>query len=234
MAYCSKCGKPLAEDAAFCSSCGARVSSEPVQRKESYEGSVQKCPSCGQVLDAFSAVCPSCGYELRGVEGLSRVNDLADKLESASTIEEKNDLIKNFYIPNTREDIYEFFILATSNIEAGGDSTDAWYAKLDQAYKKAELVFGDGPELKRLSSLYSKTSKTRNIKSLFSMLVHSRGLQCAILFSIGLVMELIGNFLGSASGDSNSPFYMLALLGIYPILGALLLFILSLSNKKQN
>lgn len=231
MAYCSKCGKPLAEDAAFCSSCGARVGSEPVRRNESYEGSVQKCPSCGQVLDAFSAVCPSCGYELRGVEGLSRVNDLADKLESASTIEEKNDLIKNFYIPNTREDIYEFFILATSNIEAGGDSTDAWYAKLDQAYKKAELVFQDESELSRLKTAREIARKHYSARSAASAIYKNRSLQCAGLFVAGVALQVGGRFIYSLPGGIGESFQILITIGLFLIIGAIVLMFRLIRSK---
>lgn len=220
-AFYSSCGGP------FANGCGK------TNQSEKYDGVVHKCPSCGQTVDAFEAQCPSCGFEFRGVEPSSRVNDLAMKLEKVSDIERRNELIRNFYIPNTKEDIFEFFILATSNIEAGGESTDAWYAKLGQAYKKAFLVFGEGPELERLKVLYSKSDKTRLINKSVTSLSHSRGVQCVALFVVGLVLTVIGQLLGSASGDPNSPFYMLGLLGLMPIMGAICLFVISISGEKN-
>lgn len=61
-------------------------------------------------------------------------------------------LIRTFPIPNTVEDIQEFLILATSNVDAKSYSfdgnprqraiSDAWLSKCDQAVKKAEMAFG--------------------------------------------------------------------------------------------
>jgi hypothetical protein len=34
---------------------------------------------------------------------------------------------------------------------------------------------------------------------------------------IGIFMVILGYFLGSASGNSNSPFYMLSLIGLFPL-----------------
>lgn len=232
MTYCPKCGTPLVNGAAFCSACGAAAVQKDARREEVYEGVVRRCPNCGEILNAFSATCPSCGFELRGVEASGRVNNLAIKLESIDNAEEKNNLIRNFYIPNTKEDIYEFFILATSNIEAGGESTDAWYAKLDQAYKKASLVFGEGEEFERLKELYSKTDRARIIKKSFTSISRNRGVQGAVLFVVGTILTVIGQFAGSASGDPNSPFYMLGLLGLMPIMGAFCLFVMSISGEK--
>lgn len=218
MAYCDKCGSKLVDGAAFCSKCGAPVTRSGGdgggRRTECYDGVVHKCPSCGEQLEAFVSRCPACGFELRNVSAASTVNDLAMKLERVKSLEQRNELIKNFYIPNTREDIYEFFILATSNIEAGGESVDAWYAKLDQAYKKAELVFGEGDELKRLKKLYNSTGRTRSFKLAFSTLSRSRGLQAALLFASGILLMVIGF-------TSGSGLVVLGTVGLLPIVAAL-------------
>lgn len=231
MAYCEKCGNKLAKGASFCSTCGAPA--RPGQREERYDGEICKCPNCGAMLEAFCTYCPSCGYELRGVGGASRVNELAAKLESAASPEQKDEFIRNFYIPNTREDIYEFFILAASNIEAGGENTDAWYAKLDQAYKKASLVLGDGSELERLKKLFEDANKSRTSKSILSILINSSGAHAAILFCIGCVLVIFGEFGGSSSGDPNSPFYMVCIVGQLCLIGAFFIFLLSKEKKTQ-
>lgn len=224
MGYCSKCGKQLADDARFCSACGAPVRQDKGGREEAYDGVIHKCPNCGETVDAFEATCPSCGYELRGVASSSRVNDLAMKLEQINDVQQRKELIKNFYIPNTKEDIYEFFILASSNIEAGGDNTDAWYAKLDQAYKKAQLVFGDGQELERLTKLYKETGKARAANSAMSAISNNRWVQAAALFVIGVVLVVVGF-------TSNSGLVVLGTVGMLPIIGAMTL--LFDSEKKK-
>lgn len=228
MAYCDKCGSKLVDGAAFCSKCGAPVTRSGGdgggRRTECYDGVVHKCPSCGEQLDAFVSRCPVCGFELRNVSAASTVNDLAMKLERVKSLEQRNELIKTFYIPNTREDIYEFFILATSNIEAGGESVDAWYAKLDQAYKKAELVFGESDELKRLRKLYDSTGRTRTAKSALTVLSRSRGLQAAVMFAFGLILMIVGILNIDSLG-------LLALIGLMPIMGAMTFFFTTLNNN---
>ncbi|MBR5553121.1 MAG: zinc ribbon domain-containing protein [Clostridia bacterium] len=222
MAFCINCGQELADGAKFCANCGKAVndSNSSEQRKTVYDGVIHKCPNCGERLDSFVTNCPACGYELRGTKATSCVNDLAQKLERSESIEQKVDLIRNFYIPNTKEDIYEFFILATSNINAGGYDVEAWYAKLEQAYQKAKLSFGKAPEFEYLSQLYSKAKKQQRANSLTRSIKKSKMLQCLLLGALGAILMVIGFFGGSLSGDSDSPFYMIAMIGLFPIIGA--------------
>ena len=144
MAFCINCGQELMAGAKFCANCGKAVGTSQneakEQRKTVYDGELHKCPNCGERLDSFVTACPACGYELRGAKVTSVVNELAQKLERTKSVEQKIDLIRNFHIPNTKEDIYEFFILATSNMSADGYDVKAWYAKLEQAYQKANIL----------------------------------------------------------------------------------------------
>lgn len=216
--YCPYCGTKLDKGARFCKNCGEsliqkqqsageRLFHEPpkqdeqqtkaeplredprVKRKTVYDGEVHKCPSCGELLKSFTTVCPTCGYELRSVKTNSPVETLAKKIEQASSLDEKVELIANFYIPNTKEDIYDFFILAVSNLEDKWyDTDDAWRAKLEQAYLKAKLSFGNTPEFEYLEKLYTRTRKEVNKRE--------RGI--AALFRrnktvfIGSVMAIVG------------------------------------------
>ena len=153
-------------------------------------------------MTSFTAFCPSCGLELRGANVANSVKALAQKLEEIekqriatkaqswlkrlwnqgvpvnAVDEQKISLIRSFSIPNTKEDILEFMILASSNIDMkvyGMDSqryqmlepgrrelSDAWLAKLDQAYEKAKLIFGTTPEFISKQSMYEK--KIRRLK----------------------------------------------------------------------
>jgi hypothetical protein len=74
-------------------------------------------------------------------------------------------------IPNTKEDIYEFMILASSNIDVKvydlGNSryatasrknvSDAWFAKFEQAYEKAKLTFGNTSDFENIQRIYDRT-----------------------------------------------------------------------------
>ena len=223
MAFCIYCGQELAEGAKFCANCGKAVDASQKgakeQRKTVYDGELHKCPNCGERLDSFVTACHACGYELRGAKVTSVVNELAQKLERTESVEQKIDLIRNFYIPNTKEDIYEFFILATSNISIGGYDVEAWYAKLEQAYQKAKLSFGNAPEFKYLCQLYSKAKKQQKAQSFTKSIKKSKFLQCILLGALGVVLIIIGCFGASISGDPDSPFGVLALIGLFPILG---------------
>lgn len=195
MGFCINCGQPLAEGAHFCSNCGVALgetNTEASSRKTVYDGELYKCPNCAERLDSFMTVCSTCGYELRGAKGASVVKEFAEKLEQIESVrieankfnsvmegvfgkfnktdEQKINLIRSFAIPNTKEDIFEFMILAASNIDlklyGSTDATDkssskraisdAWLAKFEQAYEKAKFSFAMSPDFLNIKEIYDK------------------------------------------------------------------------------
>lgn len=182
-------------------------------RNEVKEGILYKCPNCGELLDAFVAECPSCGYELRGAVKTSAVHELSLKLEEAASNQEREELISNFYIPNTKEDIYEFVILASSNIKAGGLSETAWSSKLEQAYQKACIVFEGSKDFEYVDKLYKEAIHERKTKAVGKAFKSHRFLNVLPLI-IGLLMAVIGYACGNATGDGDSVFYIISLFGI--------------------
>lgn len=164
MAFCINCGQELADGAKFCANCGTAVSdtNSNTKRKMVYDGEVHKCPQCGEVLDSFVAVCPSCGYELRGSSTTSAVKEFASKLDNVTTEYQKENIIRNFPIPNTKEDIFEFMILASSNIDEHPNKEvfKAWIAKFEQCYQKAKLSFGQENDFVKIQAIYEKTQNT--------------------------------------------------------------------------
>lgn len=213
MAFCTECGAQLKDGSKFCAECGAatgvRMNANQAERKQVYEGEVHKCPVCGDILDAYETVCDSCGYERRGTQSTSSVRELQYKLENlysrrppreiqddgfslsrlfnrgqlSSVDEEIISLIKNFPIPNNKEDIMEFMILASSNIDlkiyglmgiyyrfqqqnpAQREISDAWVSKLDQAYQKAKLALNGRKDLEEFEKIFEdKQQKLRRKK----------------------------------------------------------------------
>lgn len=199
MGFCTNCGHSLTEGARFCSDCGVAIgetNTDSTQRKTVYDGELHKCPNCAEILNSFMPSCPSCGYELRGAKGASVVKGFAEKLEQIEnsrevqkrdfstailavfdedklnkTDERKINLIRSFSIPNTKEDIIEFMILAASNIDlklygvenrAAINSpqrliSDAWLAKFEQAYEKARFSFSGYPDFMNIiKEIYEK------------------------------------------------------------------------------
>ncbi|WP_102268298.1 hypothetical protein [Massilicoli timonensis] len=110
----------------------------------------------------------------------------------------KEELIRTFYIPNTKEEIYEFFILASSNIKIGGMNTNAWMVKIEQAYQKAELSFGNTSEFERLKSMYVQIKKMNKKNYAFNFF-KSKYAWALIFFIIGIFFFLVY----SASNNEN-------------------------------
>lgn len=160
MPFCTNCGQKLPDGAKFCCECGEKVNykgkTPENERKVSYDGNIHKCPNCGEILNSFVANCPSCGYELREKKATDSVLQLYHDLYLATTTTQKDHLIRNFPIPNSKEDIVEFMILASTNI-AGEDEKDiyeAWLVKLEQAYQKAYLMFGNDSDFVKIQAIY--------------------------------------------------------------------------------
>ncbi|WP_264229469.1 zinc ribbon domain-containing protein [Acholeplasma laidlawii] len=237
--YCSKCGENLSPDAKFCSSCGNQVGASnqtesASKRKIIFDGKIHKCPSCGSTLNSFEHKCGVCGYELRGSDNANAIQDFALKLEKTKSVEKKNELISNFYIPNTKEDIYEFFILAISSITTDDRCEQAWKAKLEQTYHKAKLSFGNSAEFEYVDKLYSKTMKQYRKKSLNRFMRKGwKYILGGLLIILGLSFMIFGFFRGSESGDEDSPYYMVSLIGMIIAMGAIIMLITDADKKKQ-
>lgn len=182
---------------------------EPIrERRMVYEGEIHKCPNCGEILKSFVVNCPTCGHEFRGAKNSTSVRAFAAKLEEIESTRSTNEfelnskqaddkgkedkvsksdlkkisVIRSFVIPNTKEDLLEFLVMASSNINmqryiSGSISksesavSDAWEAKFKQAYEKAKFSFGHTMEFKKIQSLYEKISgeiKQSKKKDIFS------------------------------------------------------------------
>lgn len=180
MAFCTNCGEKLIDGAKFCYECGNPsgrvVSANNLQRQQEYSGKIVKCPKCGEGLNSFEPVCPICGYELRGSKATDSVKEFEYRFERASSIDKKIDLIKTFTIPNTKEDILEFMILATSNMDSNTydlskeKTTDirlsnAWMSKFEQSFEKSKILFKDTSDFDELYTIYiHKKKKTNSAK----------------------------------------------------------------------
>lgn len=175
--FCPYCGTKLDDGTQFCKNCGEAIHDDtremhgaaneqscaenPTERTTVYEGYIHKCPNCGEVLNAFASHCPSCGYELRGAQSTNAIKDFSLKIEQAALDEQKVTLIRNFPVPNTKEDIFEFMILASTNItgEQQKKVFDAWLVKFEQSYQKAQLVIKDPSDMAQIKTIYDKTQK---------------------------------------------------------------------------
>lgn len=201
MAFCSNCGHRLADDAKFCAKCGTSTGTIDYSKRSAvYDGELHKCPNCGEVLKSFEINCPACGLELRGRKASNAVKEFALKLEAiearreyekprglfsvfesqqrvSKTDEQKISLIKSFSVPNTKEDMLEFMILATSNMnmraydyantnvsKSEKEINAAWFSKAQQVYEKAKRSYSSDNVFLEIKELYDKC-KSRIKKS---------------------------------------------------------------------
>ena len=175
MAFCSNCGKELNSGARFCDGCGTPISGADNKRNTVYEGDIHKCPHCGEVLNSFVVNCPSCGYELRDVQSSKEIRLFNARLNTFYDRNEKNDFIREYPIPNSKEAIWEFVNLASANIasyDRNGDGTidkneqtyiDAWRTLQNRCRDKAKKIYAiDSCEMKEIEELISKSEKTLN------------------------------------------------------------------------
>lgn len=195
--FCPKCGIKLEGDPKFCNECGAKLE----QAVSEADNRIQ-CPSCGNFLKSYELFCPACGRELRDIEAINSVKRLeqmliqienerqpdapnhsvweGDKPTAQINIadQRKASCIQAFPIPNSKEDIIEFMVLAASNIHPwtivlnnntnGKDHgillvAQAWYAKFEQAYQKARLSLSNDSQFSIIEDIYTK--KTKEIRS---------------------------------------------------------------------
>lgn len=222
MPFCSNCGQKLNEGAKFCSACGSSIDNNHSneQRKTKFEGEVYKCPQCGEVLDAFQTLCPSCGHEIRGASAALSVREFASQLAAATSDSQKILIIRSFPVPNTKEDIFEFMILASTNIDGEQQKAvyDAWLVKFEQCYKKAQLIVLDAKDLNYIKNIYDTTHKLisrqkfqRNAAAAGSALSKSGGI-VKTLFTIvgksaaviaGIVLFVMAINIDQSGGNSS-------------------------------
>lgn len=192
--FCPECGSPVEAASASEQISIHTQTQESKGNRETWGGSIKKCPRCGEPLAAFSTTCHSCGFELRESGVSSSVSALSEKLQQmsmqihdsslrgilgaikSSIVQEddpRTDLIRSFPIPNTKEDLIEFIILAASNINPdafnSGKSANltssekslsrAWLSKLDQAYQKASISLKNDPDFETITQLYDSTKE---------------------------------------------------------------------------
>ena len=174
MIYCTNCGQQLLDGAKFCANCGMQIGSSDTQRSDKYISEIDKTSNYGENLSGFVVECPVCGYEFRGTIPFSSIEDFSDRLEKAKNEEQRAALVRNFPIPNNKEDIFEFLVLASISIteEKYKVVFEAWIIKFEMCYQKAKMVIRNDDDFENIQKIYEQTTKSikkakvkHNIKS---------------------------------------------------------------------
>lgn len=162
------------------------------EERERKADEIRKCPMCGAPIGGISAVCPMCGYEVKNAKTAASITELTkeiDKLEKRRntvtdaiatklsgrdnnpTDEKIASLIRNFVVPNSKSDIFEFMILAAGYMDAkvlaGKKAASevselvmkAWQSKFEQTFQKAKFAFGEDADFKKIRELYETKMK---------------------------------------------------------------------------
>lgn len=154
--------------------------SAPESDAESCEEKLKRCPACGEILGINETVCPACSFEIRDVTDGS-ISELYQKLEAienlrpekskrdsdgdSATDEKLASAIRNYPIPNTKEDLIEFVVMANANARWDDERASdravlaAWQSKFEQAYSKAEILFGETDDFKRFRDMKVKAQR---------------------------------------------------------------------------
>lgn len=181
-----------------------------------------KCPNCGSLLKSFETTCPYCRTEIRNINcsetlkkfsiGLKELQSLRTTNENEKTqnYEQIAEYIKNYPIPNSKEDLIEFMILISSNIDLNIEDEDklivqkAWKNKLEQVYEKAKLSIKSQKDLKYISDIYTDiNNKIKNKKkkelillvSIFGSLLFLMGILTNPIITLTISLVLIILFL---------------------------------------
>lgn len=218
--FCSKCGCELQENENFCHKCGTQIGLLERNNQTIRETQVNKCPNCGEIVNAFDLICPSCGFEFRNKDNSSQLKEFFNSLNevndgSLNSIKKRMLLVQSAPIPNSKEGIIEFMLMASSNIDDSILSkgscpsemkdeefvnlrllSQAWISKMEQAYQKAELMLRNDESIIQIKSLYNKkisSVKKARIKSF----VTSIGFILFAWIIIGFaLLFIIGYFFG--------------------------------------
>lgn len=187
--FCGNCGKRIDAAAAPFEPVFSRApaeESEPPTKETKPKSAITRCPACGEIVDKNAVICPSCGFGIRDVAdgSIALLSQKLDLIESkrpqkrkknendtiSATDERKISLILSWPIPNSKDDLIEFAAMASGNCIAppklGNDRiaaedalAEAWRSKFDQAYAKAEHLFGDSDEFALLIDLKAEIQR---------------------------------------------------------------------------
>lgn len=192
--FCGNCGKRIEAAAAPCEPVFSQAPTEEsksLAKETKPKSGITRCPACGEIVDKNAVICPSCGFGIRDVADgsialLSQKLDLieskrpqkrnSDSHTTTATDERKISLIRSWPIPTNKDDLIEFAAMASGNcIAPPNDYTyrtaedalaDAWRSKFDQAYAKAEHLFGDSEDFALLEELKTDIQKRAFISRL--------------------------------------------------------------------
>lgn len=185
---CPNCGEVMESFLTVCPACGyeirdVRSASSVRELATKLENiSAQKMPAYEEKKSIMKKIF---GKDFREED---EAEEALKRFESQKDME-KASLIINFAVPNSKEDIMEFMILAASNIDVkkgiDDDVTKAWISKLNQVYQRAEISMSKHPDFLQIKAIYDRKKKEIKNKKLKGILIGIGGV-AGWFFLLGL------------------------------------------------
>lgn len=189
MIYCPNCGKSLKDNAKFCDKCGTKIEMKKALGEENKDNSVvfqetkkektneriiNKCPHCGGEIESLSSTCVWCGFEMVNENSKKTVSIFVEKLRTIIDEAKKIEYIKSYPIPNDKQSIMEFMVLACTNFDEeyhakhldDDDISDAWWILIEKCYKQSKYVLSNSEDINKVEEMYQSalSSKSNAIK----------------------------------------------------------------------
>lgn len=187
--FCRNCGRQIPDDAVFCDYCGTRTNSESFSGSNNELHSLS-CPACGHPISFNDIKCPGCGREFREKKSPTSIKDFYESVLNENDNARKINIIKMFPIPNSREDILEFMVLASSNFNAAyylryknrETVASAWLTKIKQCHSKGMLLLTNPSDRAILDKSYNDVyAKMKRLK-----------IKWRIYIIVGIVLVFMG------------------------------------------
>lgn len=245
--FCHVCGKPqLSKDIQEENT--SKEVSQVSERQQEFAGKLIKCPNCGEPASPFQPICEYCGYVFRDTKVSDSVDRLVGKLqqihsdyqakvgttEEAATLNDVynaqlSKVIRDYVIPNNIEDIYEFMMLADSNLNSmdaananlsvGAERAvyDAWESKLEQAHQKAKAMHSNSQYMEEIETFYQRSKKDTSKKRVQA--ASARILKTIlqnILVAIGLILAVVSVIVDVTGGNASMIYLMAVIVLIFP------------------
>lgn len=129
------------------------------------------CTNCGQPVSPDAHFCSNCGFKLshEAITDTSRkvkseIDNLVALLNSTTDDEQKASYVRNVVIPDSREDILDLMLLASSNVSGvkSLELFDAWRSLFEACYQKAFLLYASEHGFVKIQRLYDSVKFSIN------------------------------------------------------------------------
>jgi predicted nucleic acid-binding Zn ribbon protein len=186
-------------------------------------GNIKTCPACGASIKSLDLLCKDCGHEFTNTNANTTIKNLELKIETerAKYIKKNSEaeggddwagekfneeelprILKNYPIPNTKEDLFEVLSFMSSKVISSTNSENeeinAYQAKALEIITKLQFIPNIEPNiLERVKEIEEKMKKVKA--------KNARNLWLTIIFLFGLIYFMY-SFFAKLAGYHFWPF----------------------------